>query len=82
MAWIKTTAPDEATGVLKDSYDVAIRRAGKVFNIIRIHSPRPGALEAVMRMYSEVMQSRQSGLSRAQREMIATAVSSVNRCHY
>jgi len=82
MAWIQTTGPEEATGLLKRLYDAAIRRAGKVFNVIRIQSPRPRAMRAAIDLYLEVMFSRESGLTRAQREMIATAVSAVNGCHY
>jgi alkylhydroperoxidase family enzyme len=33
-------------------------------------------------LYSEIMLSGESGLSRIQREMIATAVSRANGCHY
>jgi len=82
MAWIETVAPGEAEGRLKRLYSAALERAGKVFNVIRIQSPRPDVLAASTRLYTEVMRSPRSGLSRAQREMIATAVSRVNQCHY
>ena len=39
-------------------------------------------LRATTEAYLEVMHSDESGLSRAQREMIATTVSQVNNCHY
>lgn len=82
MPWIKTVAPDDADGLLKRLYDGAVQRAGKVFNIIRLQSPRPRVLRASTQLYSEVMHSTENGLSRAQREMIATAVSHANDCHY
>ena len=82
IARIKTIAPEAAEGLLKQLYDTAIRRAGKVFNILRLQSPRPRVLKASTQLYIEVMQSTESGLSRKQREMIATAVSSFNDCHY
>ena len=82
MAWIKTVGPDEAGGLLKQIYDGAVKRAGKVFNILRVQSPRPRVLRASMQLYVEVMQSPESGLSRIQREMIATVVSHANACHY
>ena len=82
MAWIETVDPSEATGLLKRLYDAAIRRAGKVFNIIRIQSLRPRVLQTSTQLYFEIMYSRESGLSRVQREMIATTVSEVNGCHY
>lgn len=82
MAWIHTTAPEAATGLLKRLYDTAIRRAGKVWNVIRLQSLRPETLQASTGLYLEVMHGAKSPLSRAQREMIATAVSRANGCHY
>ncbi len=82
MAWIETVEPANATGLLRKLYDAAVKRAGKVFNIVRVQSPRPRVLRSSIQLYIEVMRSKESGLSRAQREMIATAVSQINGCHY
>ena len=82
MAWIRTVAPEEAEGLLKRLYDAALERAGKVFNVIRVQSPRPHVLRASTRLYVEIMHAPRSALSRAEREMIATAVSRINGCHY
>jgi uncharacterized peroxidase-related enzyme len=82
MPWIRTIAPGEATGLLKRLYDEALARAGKVFNVLRIQSLRPQVLRAGIELYKELMISPSSPLSRAQREMIATAVSHTNGCHY
>ena len=82
MAWIETVAPERAKGLLERLYRAAIERAGRVYNILSIQSQRPKVLRASTRLYLEVMRSDESGLTRAQREMIATAVSSLNRCHY
>jgi alkylhydroperoxidase family enzyme len=82
MAWIDTIAPGEARGLLRRLYDAAVRRAGKVFNVIRLQSLAPRTLKASTNLYLEVMHGAESPLSRAQREMIATAVSRANSCHY
>ena len=82
MSWIRTIVPEEATGLLKRLYDEAVERAGKVFNVLRIQSLRPEVLEAGLGLYQELMFSPRSPLSRAQREMIAVAVSRANDCHY
>ncbi len=82
MAWIRTVAPGEATGLLKRLYGEAVARAGKVFNVLRIQSLRPEVLRAGIALYKELMHSPRSPLSRAQREMIAVAVSRANGCHY
>jgi len=82
MAWIDLTAPEQATGLLKQLYDAAMRRVGRVYNIIRLQSRRPKVLRASTQLYMEVMFAADSPLSRAQREMIATVVSRVNECFY
>ena len=82
MAWIQTVAPAAAEGLLKRLYAGAVKRAGKVFNVIRIQSLRPDTLRASTQLYVEVMHSAKSPLTRIQREMIATVVSRANSCHY
>lgn len=81
MAWIKTYSDDEAQGPLKRHYDDAIRRAGRVYNIVRVMSPNPAALKASMDFYLALMFGP-SPLSRALRELLATVVSRINRCKY
>ena len=82
MAWIKTIPEDSAVGPLAQIYRAARERAGRVFNILSIQSLRPKVLRSSTRLYLEVMRSPESALSRGQREMIATTVSSLNGCFY
>lgn len=82
MAWIQLIRPDDAQGLLRRLYDTAVKRAGKVFQILQVQSPRPDTLRASTQLYMEVMYSEKSHLSRRQREMIATVVSRANDCHY
>lgn len=81
MAWIRTVSPSEANGPLKREYEAALRRAGKVFQILQVQSLNPAALHDGMRLYLTLMYG-DSPLTRAQRELIATVVSVANRCHY
>ncbi len=81
MAWVKMVEPEEATGELKAEYDKASRRAGKVFNILKVQSLNPATLRASMGLYWATMHGA-SGLSRMEREMLATVVSRLNRCFY
>jgi uncharacterized peroxidase-related enzyme len=81
MAWIKVIEPPEATGELKQEYDAAVQRVGKVFNILKVQSLNPAALVASMHLYRATMFGP-SGLSRAEREMLATVVSWANHCFY
>jgi uncharacterized peroxidase-related enzyme len=81
MAWIEIIEPAEATGELKAEYDEAIRPAGKVFNIVKVQSLNASTLRVSMDLYVATMHGP-SGLSRAEREMLATVVSWTNHCFY
>ena len=81
MAYIRTIAPEEATGALKQQYDAAIKRAGHVFNIVRLQSLNPRALDASIRLYQTLMLGP-GPLPRATREMLATVTSRTLDCFY
>ena len=81
MVWIKVIEPEEATGELKSEYDKAMQRAGKVFNILKVQSLNPRTLRASMELYVATVHGA-SGLSRAERETLATVVSWANNCFY
>jgi alkylhydroperoxidase family enzyme len=77
-AYIQTINETEAEGKLKALYD---QLGGKVANIIKVHSLFPDSMESHLQYYKTIM-FKKSPLTRAEREMIATVVSSVNKCHY
>lgn len=81
MAWIKMIEPEGATGELRNEYSAAVKRAGKVFNVLKIQSLNPETLRASMGLYLATMHAR-SGLSRAERELLAVVVSWANECFY
>ncbi len=81
MARIKIIPYGEATGRLKEIYDGLIDKRGKLADIHQIQSLRPESIVKHMELYMEIMFTR-SELSRAQREMIAVAVSVANGCNY
>ena len=81
MPYIRLIDEDEAEGALKDEYDAAVERAGRVFNILKAMSLRPGVLRASMELYKEIMFG-ESGLSRQERELLATVASAEQSCHY
>ena len=81
MAWIKAIPEDKATGDLKRTYEEVARARGKISNIMRAQSLNPNALRFFLGLYVSLMYGK-SGLSRAEREMIATAISAHNRCDY
>ena len=81
MAHIRLVGDREATGALKVHFDAALKRAGKVWGIVRLMSPNPEVLGASMEHYKAIMFGP-SPLSRAQREMLAVVTSVANGCHY
>ncbi len=81
MAYIRTISPEKAIGELKQQYDAAIKRAGRVFNIVRLQSLNPHALAASVHLYQTLMLGPGS-LPRAVREMLATVVARELNCFY
>ena len=81
MAYLRLVNENEASGQLKQEYDAAIARAGKVFNIVKSMSLRPAVLQRSMQLYREAMYG-DSGLNRIERELLAVVVSQANDCHY
>ncbi len=81
MPWIRQIPIDEASGLLKREFNKAIRRAGRIWNILHIMSLNPRALKSSIEFYGAVMFGS-SPLTRAQRELLATVVSAELDCHY
>jgi alkylhydroperoxidase family enzyme len=81
MPHLRLIPEDEAEGMLKEEYDAAVERAGKVFNILKSMSLNPPVLRASMELYRAIMFG-ESGLTRKERELLATVTSSEQSCHY
>ena len=84
MPYIKTIAPPDATGKLKESYETLSGPSaarGKVAMVRQVQSLNPTALAAWSDLGAAIMHGP-SNLTRRQREMIATVVSATNHCSY
>lgn len=82
MSWIRTIDWKDADEEVDALYGAAGDRAtGTVDHILAVHSLSPAGGHAHMALYSHAMTGT-PGLSRAEREMIAVAVSTANGCHY
>ena len=84
MAWVKTFDEREATGKLAAIYDELKKTklaGGWVPNIMKCMGLRPEALMGVWRLNMAITFGA-STLGRRREEMIATAVSALNHCHY
>jgi len=81
MPFIHTISDEDATDALERLYDAARKRAGKVYNIVRVMSLAPRTLQASMGIYIAIMHG-ESELSRSLRELLAVVVSGANDCFY
>jgi|TARA_B100001971_G_C18193386_1_gene540003 alkylhydroperoxidase family enzyme len=81
MPWITQVPLQRATGLLKEEYDKAVERAGRLWNIVQIMSVNPHVLRSSMGQYGTIMHG-DSPLSRVQRELMATVVAVELDCHY
>jgi len=81
MAWIRQLSNEEATGTLKKIFDDALRRTGRVWNIVRLTSLNAQQTRSHLGLYRSVMH-QDSALTPRMRETLAVVVSRVNDCHY
>jgi len=81
LSWIEEIPPHDAQGLLKRELDAALKRSGRVWNIVQVMSQNPTVLKASMSHYAAVMFA-DSPLSRFQRELLATIVSAELDCFY
>lgn len=75
--------PDEASlpADLQELFAKNREKPGFVPNVFRALSLRPEVLRGFIALYDALM-AAEGGLSKAEREMIAVAVSAQNHCHY
>jgi alkylhydroperoxidase family enzyme len=85
MAHIRQILPGSPEAVadpdLRQIYDQAVRRAGRVWNIVRLTSLGPRATRASLALYQEIMLGP-GALPRRVRETLAVVVSRANACAY
>lgn len=81
MPHVHVLSYDESTGLVRREYDSAMRRAGRIWNIVSIQSQLPEAMRDSLRLYSTLMFG-ESPLTRSQRELLAAVTSQINHCYY
>ncbi|HLF01856.1 MAG TPA: peroxidase-related enzyme, partial [Anaerolineales bacterium] len=81
MPYIHQIPISEASGLLKQQFDAALKRAGRVWHIVHIMSLNPRVLRDSITFYAAIMMG-ESPLSRVQREMLATVVAAELQCFY
>ena len=81
LCWLHLPPEEEAPGEVKELWAKPLEKLGFVPNVLRVYAIRPRHLQLWNEFYDELMRG-ESGLTKAQREMIAVVVSTTNRCHY
>jgi uncharacterized peroxidase-related enzyme len=81
LSWLRVPSDEEAPDEVKVRWQAPLEKLGFVPNVLRAFALRPRHLLLWQDYYDEVLRG-DSGLSKAQREMIAVVVSAHNRCHY
>jgi uncharacterized peroxidase-related enzyme len=81
ICWLDVPGADEVAHEVKELWAKPLEKLGFVPNVLRVYAIRPRHLQLWSDFYDELMRG-ESGLTKAQREMIAVVVSTANRCHY
>ncbi len=81
LTWLRVPAEAELPPEVLQLWTTPLEKLGFVPNVLRFYALRPSHLLAWNAHYDELMKG-DSGLSKAEREMIAVVVSISNDCHY
>jgi len=82
MSWIRSIAPDAASGRLKAQYDRLLGPDGRLDNIITVHGLRPHALEGHLALYRAALHHTANTLPKVYLEAVGVLVSRLNGCGY
>lgn len=79
--WIRTVAPDEATGILAEAYAHQLALKGRVTGITRLGSLYPELVAERLRLY-DVVESAPSAVPDWVKRAVILTVSALNGCHF
>ena len=85
MAWVRTVYPRDAEGEILEAYRelTGQHHPQEMAHVIASTSIRPKIMLAMSRLNDVVnFENDSSGLTRLQREMISSVVSTINECRY
>ncbi len=81
MPYVKTVPYSESEGEIKATYDQMLGTSGRIANVFAVSSLRPHLMKTLSAHTRSVM-GTDSGLTPAERQMVATVVSATNKCQY
>lgn len=81
MAWVKTVAPEEATGLVKRIYESGRQGKKQQSEIVTVFSLRPALMDLRVR-FGDAVTFGGSGLGRLREELISVSISAACACRY
>lgn len=81
-AWIRMVPVEQATGKLKEVYELVRTPHGTVDNVMRAHSLRPHTMEGHVTLYRSVLHNPDNTLPFWFLEVVASYTSHLNQCAY
>ena len=81
ITWLRVPGDDDVPPEVRELWQPSLEKLGFVPNVLRLYALRPSRLLAWNAWYDEAMKG-DSGLTKAEREMIAVVVSVANDCPY
>ena len=81
MPFVETIPFDEADGELKTAHYRMYQNSGRIANVYAVSSLRPHLMTTLPAHFRSVM-GTESGLTPAERQMVATVVSAAKKCQY
>ncbi len=81
-AWIRMIPLEDASGKLREMYELAKTPSGTVDNVMRAHSLRPHSMQGHLALYRNVLHNPDNTLPFWFLEVVASYVSMSNRCDY
>ncbi len=82
ISYLRVPDEEEWPEEIRELAELFLSKLGFVPNIIRSFALVPDHCVGWWRYFDDLMRGSGSGLTKAQREMVAVAVSAENRCHY
>ena len=81
MPYVRTVPYRTAEGDTREAYDTIMKARGSVPNVHAVSALRPHTMKSFA-LHVGVVLGSESGLTPAEKEMIATVVSAINKCAY
>lgn len=81
MPYVNTIPYEESDGELKEVYDMLLKSRGRIPNVQAVSSLKPNIMQTLVAYVGSAMFGK-SGVSRAERKMVAAVVSATNKCQY